>query len=281
MILALVFLLFTSFVGSTVLVSATANAYRVKHLADQQDFLTERSAALLMTDQLQLEDDQRLQLIVVDASLLYKEATVGDGGVVQETGDTFADRIITFQVVTNIAEPNPMQKLQLEMAVWRYLEEEGIAPNSHNVVLRNFLQGESTDAFAFKPSASATAAQRLQGAMTVTAASKPVTFQADKGAAEQNLPGTGVSIPNYTANFSCGSGDDLYDFFIVFASGNQLKVNVNAFYGKGNPNIIESPARQGTPAGSGFTTGFYTLTTTSVQTVISWEDPMLEKGGAL
>ncbi len=288
MILALVFLLFTSFVGSTVLVSATANAYRVKHLSDQQAFLTERSAALLMTDQLQLEDNQRLQLIVVDSDLIYKEVTVGNGGVVTETATApYQTRRITFQVVTNIANPTPLQKLQLEMAVWRMLAEKGVSLTEANgyVSLVNFLQGEKLENLAFQPDA--TQSDPFTGTLTVSAIPMPVTFQADKGQPEQNLGATGVAIPTYTATFSCGTGDELYDFRIAFGSGSQLKVNMNAFYGVGKQNIIESPARQfGSTkpswyAAQGWKTQYYTLTTKSVQTVISWEDPMLEKGDAV
>ena len=50
LILAMVFMLFCSFVGGSVLASATANAQRVAQLAEQQDFLLERSAALLASD---------------------------------------------------------------------------------------------------------------------------------------------------------------------------------------------------------------------------------------
>ena len=62
MILALLFLMFCSFVGSSVLVSATANAYRVKLYGEQQDFLDQRSAALLLSDELQVPEGQRFRL---------------------------------------------------------------------------------------------------------------------------------------------------------------------------------------------------------------------------
>ena len=66
MILAMVFMLFCSFIGGTVLASATANAQRVAQMAEQQDFLLERSAALLASDQLQLDDGKYLRMSIKD-----------------------------------------------------------------------------------------------------------------------------------------------------------------------------------------------------------------------
>ncbi len=282
MILAMVFLLFCTFVGSSVLVSATANAYRVNHLSDQQNFLTERSAALLLTDELQLEDDERLQLIVIDADLLYKEVNVGNGGVVTETGNTQEVKQITFQVTTNIPKEDitAMQTLQLEMAVWRALEEKGLS--GENAILKNFPHGAAatTDDFVFKPSVTETDAdKKYTGTIRVTATPRSRPSSATD---PTSYPETNVTIPEYTASFTCGKGEQLYDFRVDFAShpNSQLKVNMDAFYGVGQEMKIESPARAGTPVGSGFTTGYYQLVTTQTQTVIAWDDPLLEKGDA-
>ena len=64
MILARMFMMFCAFIGGTVLASATANAQRVAQMAEQQDFLLERSAALMASDQLQLESGKYLRLSI-------------------------------------------------------------------------------------------------------------------------------------------------------------------------------------------------------------------------
>ena len=97
MLLALVFLLFCLFVGGSVLASATANGGRVNDLkASQQEYLTQRSAMLLMADMLESNDGSDLQLTI-------KEEKISDGST--ETVK------VTFTIQDNDSAKSPLEKI--------------------------------------------------------------------------------------------------------------------------------------------------------------------------
>ena len=99
MLMAMVFMLFCSFIGGTVLASATANAQRVAQMAEQQDFLLERSAALLATDQLQLDSGKYLRLTVVDQDRTLQAINMNPNGTYDPAPVApIKDRVITFTV---------------------------------------------------------------------------------------------------------------------------------------------------------------------------------------
>lgn len=275
MLLALVFLLFCSFIGSTVLVSATANAYRVAQVAEQQDFLNQRSAALLLGDELQLEPGQQFRLSVVDAYKTTKEVTVGNGGVVQETGNAVTERIITFQLTTNDTDITEMQRLMLEATVWRYLRENAAdEEKATKVELIGFPGASGLGNFWFAYSGVSVSGNTVSVSSTNTT---PV-----KGAMTVTGSASTVAMPSYTANFSSGKGDELYDFHVDFGDLSQLRLTMNAFSGTSDPITVNAPATEGyLPTDTGHTgTGFIQVTTESTQTSISWDDPLVEKGGA-
>lgn len=277
MLIAMVFMMFCVFIGGSVLVSATANAYRVAHLNEQQDFLNQRSAALLLSDRLQLEKGQQFRLHVVDAYRTTKEVNVGNGGVVTETGTKAEERVITFQLITNDRDVTEMQRLMLETTVWRYLREKavdekciveiiGFGKNADNtnIALTNFwytYAGAGVDANG-KVQISSTTEEPVKGSMNVT------------GTADN------VTLPGYTANFSSGKGEELYDFHVDFGDLSQLRLTMDAFSGTSDPITVDSPATEGLVPGQASGTGYIQVTTRSTQTTISWDDPLIEKGGA-
>ncbi len=280
MILALVFLLFCSFVGSTVLVSATANAYRVKHLTDQQSFLTERSTALLLTDELQLGDGKRLQMTVVDTLNFVEEVTVGPDGSAIPTGRSIYRRAITFKVVTNLDEITSSQRLLLEVTVRRYLSENpshamntSVTPAVTEITLENFPAGKEVTATNVVASKNDfwTVEDETKWTLSVTGS--------------VNAGGTfDGTLPSYTVRFTSGRGENLYDFYMDLGDFSQLKVAVNAFYGITRTEGIVTPAAPD-PNFELDLTGNTGSTTTQVtssiyETIISWDDPMVEKGGA-
>jgi len=66
MLLAMVFMMFCTFIGGTVLAAATANGSRVARLTqEQQSYLNQRSALLVIADQLTAGADNGLQLTIV------------------------------------------------------------------------------------------------------------------------------------------------------------------------------------------------------------------------
>ena len=85
-----------------------------------------------------------------------------------------------------------------------------------------------------------------------------------------------VSLPAYTANFSSGRENNIYDFYVDFGELSQLKLTMNAYSGTSNPIEVKSPASEDSTS----STGYVQITTQVTQTTISWDDPMIEKGGA-
>ena len=259
MILAMVFMLFCAFIGGSVLASATANAQRVAQMAEQQDFLLERSAALLLSDQLQLDDGEYLRLTVVDQKQNIQAVTVGNGGVVVPiAGKVMQQRVITFQLSAS-QELTHMHRLMVESAVLRYLREN-TAGETPIIKLENF-PGDITSTTEFK--------------------FKNTNTQAENPAIKDELKvwSTDVDIPDYTAYLSVGREEDLYDFFVDFGANSQLKLSMNAFSGSSNPITIENPPSvdNGTYFENNATVQ---ITVESTQTSISWKDPLIEKGGA-
>lgn len=261
MIMAMVFMLFCAFVGGSVLASATANAYRVAHLEEQQAFLMERSAALLLSDELQLESDEQFRLSVADSVRSIQEVTVGNGGVVRPTETPpRKERVISFQLTTNDADVTEMQRLMLETTVWRYLLENA-AGEAYTLELVNFPDGVTRpDQFYFVrdiPTGEVTD-YTIEGSMQVTGTA------------------SAVSLPAYTANFSSGRENNIYDFYVDFGELSQLKLTMNAYSGTSNLIEVKSPASEDSTS----STGYVQITTQVTQTTISWDDPMIEKGGA-
>lgn len=125
MLLALVFLLFCLFVGGSVLASATANGGRVNDLkASQQEYLTQRSAMLLMADMLESNDGSDLQLTI-------KEEKISDGST--ETVK------VTFTILDNDFTKSTLEKILYETVVKIYLDSLGAnAPAPENQTFQNF-----------------------------------------------------------------------------------------------------------------------------------------------
>lgn len=259
MILALVFLLFCSFVGSTVLVSATANSYRVAHLADQQDYLSQRSLALVISDELQLlEESDRLQLNVIDTVKSTQTGTYVNGGGFESDGsDPTVERTVTFQVTTTLASFTPMQRLMLETAIWRYIQtnpttDASISSTNYEITALGATLHTGELWYQWDNSS-----EEIQGEIAISGS----TTDSD------------VTLPSCTAYFSSGRGDDLYDFRVDFGEYSQLKITMNAYSGTSAPIVQLHP-----PTNNGPT--YIQVTTDTTQTVISWSDPIIEKGGA-
>lgn len=273
MIIAMVFMLFCAFIGGSVLASATANAYRVAHLEEQQDFLLERSTALLLSDQLRLEEDESFRLHVVDAVESREGVRLLPGGGFVSTGVKLPDRrIITFTLYSTDAFVTPMQRLIVESAIHRYMQENAAgyegAPVLRNVY-HNVMDGSEVKrtevgdmtGFWCTPSEDDAANKRVSGTISITGT-------ADSGSA--------VTLPSYNANYSCGRGTEIYDFCIDFGELSQLKLRMDGFSGTNSPTTVLSPPSESAES----STGFVQITTVSTQTTISWDQPIIEKGGA-
>ena len=114
MLLAMVFLMFCMFIGGSVLAAATANGSRVDHLKnDQLDYLSQRSAMLLMSEMLTGKDGEELQVIITDVTT----ATAATEGA-----EAQSKRTITFTCPTLSSDETPsiLQKMLFEIIVANY-----------------------------------------------------------------------------------------------------------------------------------------------------------------
>lgn len=122
MLLALVFLMFCLFIGGSVLAAATANGSRVAHLKnDQQDYLSQRSAMLLMADMLTGEDGKELQVIITER-LVEKEGSDPVHTI------TFSTPSVKKPSPTSALPANFLQKVMFEVIVDTF-ERNGADPD--------------------------------------------------------------------------------------------------------------------------------------------------------
>lgn len=267
MLIAMVFLLFTSFVGGSVLVAATSNAYRVAHLKDQQDYFTERSTALLIADELHLEENELLKLTVTDAIKSKYEVVFVEGGLFAKKTDASGaelppvevKRYITFQLTTNVDELTQMQKLMLETTVCRYLQSNPtditVVKNGEVIVLQGFDWATTKEQFMYQWSAGDS---EIKGELQIS------------GSASIQGSGNISVLDSFEAYFTSGEGNQIYDFVVGFGDLSQLMLTMNAFSGTSNPVDTKESADETTM------TQVYSSMT---QTVIAWDDPFVEKGG--
>lgn len=273
MILAMVFMLFCLFVGGSVLAAAAENGYRVEHLSDQQQYLDERSAALLICDQLKTDAGKPLRLTIQETENTIQYVLIVDGGVVVETGgDPIVTKSVTIQAPANL-NMTAMQRLVLESAVWRYFEEKGTdlyGSGSVALTLSNFTYDGNavTSLNDFWVKHSLLESEPPEG-------SDPAAGSGDVSgtisiAGERT--GDASSIANFAATFACGTGDNLYDFTVDFGDFTQMTVVMDGYSGEKDPVT--------TTAITTYNGQFARITTVSRQVAISWENPVIEKGGA-
>lgn len=272
MILAMVFMLFCSFVGSTVLASATANAQRVAQLAEQQDFMLQRSAALLVSDQFRLAEGQRLRMTVVDQQREIQGFELVGGGVRQPVEGKFKkDRVITFNVVSTV-QPTALQRLMLEATVWRYLYENTRdleADVTLVIELVGFPVEDTGDFLIQQPTGEDYEDDGIiSGTMQVTSV---IT-------SAKNPASPPPAIPEYLARFSIGRGEYLYDFFVDFGEDSQVKMTMNGYSGTGTEKTLTTIVKDNSFFGTACPD--VEINSRSTTTTISWQSPLVEKGGA-
>lgn len=291
MLIAMVFMLFCLFVGGVVLAAASANGYRVAHLSDQQDFLSQRSAGLLLSDMI----DENLSAIggehylaISDVKSVYTPITILEGGgqVVDTSRSTITEHTLTFTAKFSESNPmTPVQRVLYETAVCRYLEEKGLDPTNLSQgiasavpVLKGFYYSDGSETKPFT----------LSDFWCQNTATREYTTSG-----KIDIHGiTGVSntvFTDYTADFNCGSDTRLYDFYVSFGSYTQLSVSANAYFSERNIGPVEGITNKSfntvTHNADGSTTtgvsaGDWQVSTTTSKTTIRWEDSYIEKGGA-
>jgi hypothetical protein len=139
LLFALLFLLFCVLVGGTVLAAASAGGFRVTRMENKQQELSERSVAQLVADELDKRQDN---------FALTVEKTGGSALEFKLEKDT---------------PMNPMQRLTVEMAVWKYLKEAGYTGGTLTFTNFKYYDGAETksigslDDFWFRYNTSSTA----------------------------------------------------------------------------------------------------------------------------
>jgi hypothetical protein len=167
-----------------------------------------------------------------------------------------------------------MHTLLIETTVHRYLREYApdYAPGSNKFDVRliynpsapeNFQRPENF-LFQYSQPGSESHDYAIEGVLSVTAS---------------NFTGEDVTIPNFQANFTSGRGEDLFDFYVYFGVASQVKMTLNAFHGANSPIAVPSTPTTGTFPGESVQS-IIQITDLTTQHTISWEDPLIEKGGA-
>lgn len=111
MLLALVFLMFCMFVGGSVLAAATANGSRTaRQKENQQAYLSQRSASLLLADLLKGDENSAMQLTIKD---------------VVRADNT---RKVTFMIHDD-SEKSALQRMLYDFAVRKYALDHGLKLN--------------------------------------------------------------------------------------------------------------------------------------------------------
>ena len=86
LLIAMVFLVFAVFIGGSVLAAASANGYRIEHLSDQQDYLNQRSAALLLAEKMELDTFANISLDAKYATITRQPVIIKPNGEVITNG---------------------------------------------------------------------------------------------------------------------------------------------------------------------------------------------------
>lgn len=112
MLLALMFMMVCLFIGGTVLASATANGRRVANMqSDEQEYLSQRSAMLLLANMLQTSSGDELTLIIEDKT-------------VENLSDHTKTRTVTFTLPDTGMDAKPvLQKVLYENVLSAFFEE--------------------------------------------------------------------------------------------------------------------------------------------------------------
>lgn len=275
LIIALVFMLFAAMVGSAVLAAATANGGRIASLkTDQQEYLNQRSAATLLSDELQMSNPS---IVIQTNEIKTTTYTVGDGGVRTATGESTA-QTVTFTVDGSIK--TQLQRILFESAIMRYIEENDLQDCYTQNIISGFTipAAEGEDTTITSPSRfsiyseqagnnqSPTVTLTIDLSSTGTASSEKLSsFEATVGC---------VGAAKKTSSDDSTTASSPYSFCVSFGEDTQLSLRMYA-----SVSTPKSVTAQEQSQGSTANELKVTETTTTTQT-ISWDAPEILKGAA-
>ena len=272
LIIALVFMLFCAMIGSAVLAAATANGGRIAALkSDQQEYLNQRSAATLLSDELQIN---RPKLTVEKKEVVRTTYTVSDGGVLTPTGST-TTKTINFKVNGNVT--TQLQRVLFESAILRYLQANDM--DDYAVTISDFTVAGANGSAGTE--ISSISDFRLYDSLKGKNQDPECTLTVDLS---KGSVGAGTPVTNFSARVGCvgpaPQNSDAnktvapYTFNVSF--GEDAKLYLRMYAATGSPNEY-TYEQQGESASSSELVKV--KTTTNTQT-ISWDPPEILKGAA-
>lgn len=258
LIIAMVFMLICVFVGGSVLTAATMNAYRIEHHSDAQDFLDQRSAALLVMDELKSESGT-MTLLIHDSIVKKDLVEVLPSGMMQITEPGVPRHQVTFSVVGE--NMTAFQRTAYETAVRTYLSNMSDG-SSATVILENF-KYNGTDV---KPE-------------TMWMREAQGTFKVE-GSLLDPADSASEKIADFEANFKCDSD---YHYTVNFGTLSQMEISMRA----SKPGVRKIPTVKEVTERDSYPEGVseeykrahgQQVSTTTKLTTISWQQPRIEKG---
>lgn len=272
LIIALVFMLFCAMIGSAVLAAATANGGRIAALkSDQQEYLNQRSAATLLSDELQIN---RPKLTVTKKEVVKTTYAVGDGGVLTPTGST-TTKTIDFKVNGNVT--TQLQRVLFESAILRYLQANDM--DGYTVTISDFTVAGANGSAGTE--ISSISDFRLYDSVKGENQDPECTLTVDLS---KGSVGAGTPVTNFSARVGCvgpaPQNSDAnktvapYTFNVSFVDDAKLYLRMYAATGSPNEYTYETQ-----DPGLSSTELVKVKTTTTTQT-ISWDPPEILKGAA-
>lgn len=272
LIIALVFMLFCAMIGSAVLAAATANGGRIAALkSDQQEYLNQRSAATLLSDELQIN---KPKLTVEKKEVVKTTYTVSDGGVLTPTGST-TTKTIDFKVNGNVT--TQLQRILFESAILRYLQANDM--DDYAVTISGFTVAGANGSAGTE--ISSIPDFRLYDSVKGENQDPECTLTVDLS---EGSVGAGKTVTNFSARVGCvgpaPQNSDAnktvapYTFNVSFVDDAKLYLRMYAATGSPNEYTYETQ-----DPGLSSTELVKVKTTTTTQT-ISWDPPEILKGAA-
>lgn len=261
LLIAMVYLIFAVFIGGSVLAAASANGYRIEHLSDQQDYLNQRSAALMLAEEMDFGTVSNISLDARYSTTTIQPVIIKPNGEIVNNGDdvevTYA---LSFKINYN-GKVDALHRVMFESAILRYIEQNDMG--SMTPTFQNFVYDNGTAA-----------------GETITSLDQFWTLDRVNCIGNIHITGTkgGEIFTDYTARYTSGKNDRLYDFIVDFGDFSQITIVMSGNSGtrpqRGTPEYKDSYI----PIGSELEYAKRMVTEVE-RTVITWEAPVINKGG--
>ena len=262
LLIAMVYLIFAVFIGGSVLAAASANGYRIEHLSDQQDYLDQRSAAMLLADEMKSSDYASISLDARFNTITRQKIIIKENNDIINVGDPWDTYTLTFKANSN-GKMDALSRVMFESAVLRYLSVTDTS-QVDTITFQNFVYDDGS-----------------ADGQTITGLSDFWTISTDNDLCAGTIHVTGTkggnTFADYTARYRSGMGDELYDFIVDFGDFSQLTVTMNGYSSLRFQQGTATYENSTMVGGDEHTTKVITKVE---RTTVSWNAPVIAKGGA-